>query len=72
MTAQRWRVCERKKRWRAPSLQVCRIWASANIFKVYLSLSGLWAPVKQTNLNHLPLAVDPLLIGRLGNMEAVS
>lgn len=24
------------------------------------------------NLNHLPLAVDPLLIGRLGNMEAVS
>lgn len=31
----------------------------------------LWVPVKQTNLNHLLLAVDPVLIGWLCNMEAV-
>lgn len=31
----------------------------------------LWVPVKQTNLNHLLLAVDPVLIGGLCNMEAV-
>lgn len=29
-----------------------------------------WVPVKQTNLNHLLLAVDPVLIGGLCNMEA--
>lgn len=32
----------------------------------------LWVPVKQTNLNRLLLAVDPVLIGWLCNMEAVS
>lgn len=32
----------------------------------------LWVPVKQTNLNHLLLAVDPVVIGWLYNMEAVS
>lgn len=31
----------------------------------------LWAPVKQTNLNRLVLAVDPVLIGGLCNVEAV-
>ena len=31
----------------------------------------LWEPVKQTNLNHLLLAVDPVLIGWLCYMEAV-
>lgn len=31
----------------------------------------LWAPVKQTNLNRLILAVDPVLIGGLCNVEAV-
>lgn len=31
----------------------------------------LWVSVKQTNLNHLLLAVDPVLIGWLCNMEAV-